>query len=364
MWRLVLNELGDSVRLTLCRPIKRQGRFVEDCPWSIAFEKANNWAESLKDMDFAFLMVAGLHEKLSIRDFTLVGHASARSEPRFESELLQQPPELIPGVLDLKSDSGRLIFKPVQVGDQASSSKSVWWMQTGDRSARSAAYAVATDNAGLALLSGSPASKRQRRKSTLPPLAAPPPTPFVPIKSVEFDESSNTASASRESSENNEPLWENWWNGVWQTRAALVGLPVSGANLSRVPALATLRVDSRHLLYRSFSIGGLARYSQDREGGELLVNTSLNRETQFATGNRKTIAAGATAALENACGQSLCNFGLNFGYSSVSTQWNYDREKTTLKVWTPQGKGYFLEPWFRWSSAGSAQQNGFIAEAR
>lgn len=364
MWRLVLNELEDSLRLTLCRPIKRRGRIIDDCPWSVAFEKTRNWRDSLKEKSFIFLMVAGLHEKLAIRDFTLTGYSSARPEPRFESELLQPPPKLISGKLSVKNNSGRLLFTPSQVSQKDGSTIALWWMQTGDKSERSAAFAAAADNAGHTIVSATRAVKPKRHSHTPPPLAAPPPSPLNPIRARELGEAANSFTRSTVSSEDLSATWDNWWNGVWQTRAAIMGLPVSRAALSRVPALGAISIESRHLLYRSFSVGVLAQYSRDREGGELLVNTSLKRETQVATGLRTTHAAGAMAAVESSCGDGLCTYGLGSGYRAVSTEWSYDREKTTLKVWTPSGEGLFLEPWFQWSSAGQEQPNGFIAEAR
>ena len=364
MWRLVLNDLEDSVRITLCRPVKRRGRLIEDCPWSLGFEKGNHVRESLKDKDFIFLLVAGLHEKLPVRDATALSLSAARTEPRFESDLLQPPPKLIPGELELKNDSGRLLFNPIQMTTNRRRDRVLWWMQSGDRSARLAAFVVAADNAGHSIVSGVRASKPKRYRHTPPPLAAPPPDPLSPIETLEFGEATPSTTPEPAPVQAVSGDWEQWWNGVWQTRLTLLGLPVSGASLSRVPALLTVSLDSLHPLYHSLSMGALARYSKDREGGGLLVKTSLNRETQFATGERTTIEAGVTGALDSTCGENRCLYGFNLGYRSVSTQWNYDREKTTLKVWTPQGAGLFLEPWFQWSSVNSTQPNGFIADLR
>lgn len=364
MWRLVLNELENSIRMTLCRPVKRRGILIEDCPWFIGFEKGRNWRDALKDKEFIFFLVAGLHEKLPIRDFTRTGFSGARAEPRFESERLQTPPKLVPGKLELKEDSGRLLFTPVQTLGPSVSPSPLWWMQAGDRNERLAAFIVAADNAGYTMVSRARPPKPKAYRRTPPPLAAPPPGPLGPIESTELSEVGTAASLQQIATQDSSDPWINWWGGVWHTRITLAGIPASRASLSRVPALAAFGVESRHSLYRSFSTGVLARYEIDREAGELLVNTSLNRETQIAMGKRATLSLGSTNAVDGPCGEGHCLVGLNLGYRSVSSQWTYDAEKTTLKVWTPQGGGLFLEPWFQWSALRATQPSGFIAEVR
>lgn len=365
MWRLVLNELTDRIRLTLCRPIKRHGHLLEDCPWSIAFEKRGNWRESLEQDEYLFLLVAGLHEKLPLRDFSLSGLNLSRHEPRFESDRLQSPPRLVAGKLELKKESGRLLFNPIGSEETQAAKNAIWWLDSGDKILRSAAFTVAVENAGQSIASGAPKSAGLLQPRNPPPLAAPPPTPLNQIQSRELTDATPTTNGPpTDTSGSGQSFWHAFWNGAWQTRIGIAGLPMPDEALIRMPSLGALSVESRHPFYRTFSLGILARYEQDREGGELLVNTALNRETQFAIAKRTTASVGLINTLETNCSENSCMYGLNYGYRSVTTNWKYDREKTTLLVWAPNGNGLFVEPWFQWSSVGRFKPNGFIALAR
>lgn len=368
MWRLVLNDSDESIRMTMCRPTKRQGFIREDCPWSIAFEKDRHWRKNIKNDDFLFLMVAGLHEQLPIRNFSLSGRDLSRFEPRFEDEQLQQPPKLTQGRLELKKDSGRLIFTPVRkVAEAPKVHGGYWWLQGSERNDRTSAFAQAVDSAGFALASGTRRPKSRPNSHRPPPLAAPPPAPWNPIDTEELIEPEQPSVPQQAGPAQPRPpsaLWQDFWNGHWITRVSLAGLPVANDTLTRIPSLGAVGIEARHPLWSSYSVGLFARYEHDREGGELLVNTALKRETQFAIGERTTLSAGVENSVQFNCADELCSAGLNIGYRSLRSRWSYDAEKTTLNVWTPTGGGLFLEPWFRWRMVSPESPSGWTASAR
>jgi len=359
MWRLVVSEPPGGIRFSVCRPFKRGGVLREDCPWSISLEKPRNWREKLVTDEFLFLVIAGLHEQLPLRDFNARGENLSRPEPRIKSERLENPPQMARGKLKFDASSGRMLFTPFnKLSDSRFEAESAqWWFQTEAKNRRLVAFEELVAEEGYSFLSSSqPRVETFAEKAPLP-LAAPQPTVPRPLATASLDEMDATQQPRA-----TQNLLENFWGGLWSGEATIGGLPVADELSSRIPSTLHIGFDLNHSLWHSLSAGLSGQYVSEKEVADLRVNTSLSGQTQLASGERTTVKLAAHLNYSFACGAILCRTGLNAGLAQVQTSWKYDRELTTLTVWTPTGSGNFIEPWLGLEPAAS-KLGGFKGRA-
>jgi hypothetical protein len=346
MWRMVVSESFNGLLFSMCRPVRRQGVLREDCAWNVSLEKPRNWREKIVSDEFLFLVVAGLHEQLPVRDFNKRGVNLSRPEPRLKSERLENPPQMVRGRLNFESATGRMLFFPLTrpADVQAHSDTAFWWFQSESRTPRLAAFEELLKDEGYALLKEIPIPPAVPAKpQPLPPLAAPQHSPPKPLVSAPLDD----APHSKKAETPREPSWQDsFWMGIWTSRATVAGLSVPAAMSSRLSSNVTAQFDARHPLWESISTGVAVGYTRESERADLRVNTSLNGETQSALGRRETLRLAGQLNYFFRCSSLVCRVGANAGFMQMDTSWSYDRERTTLKVWEPEGRGTFVEPWF------------------
>gem|GEM_PF-745385 len=346
MWRLVVSESFNGLLFSMCRSVRRSGVLREDCPWNVNIEKPRNWREKLVSDNFLFLVMAGLQEQLPIRDFHRRGVNLSRPEPRLKSERLENPPQMVRGRLNFDAGTGRMLFFPLTRPAEQSVYSDVahWWFQTEARTQRFAAFEELLREEGYTPLKELPLPPAVPAKpEPPPPLAAPRHTPPKPLVSAPLDDPPQSKKA--------EPaqttlIPDSFWPGLWSSRATLAGLPVSEEMSARLSSNLTVQFDARHPLWEFLSTGLAVAYQQESERADLRVNTSLTGQTQSALGTRKTLRVAGQLNTFFACGASICRLGANAGLMQLKSTWEFDRERTTLKVWTPEGSGDFVEPWF------------------
>ncbi|MEN9529240.1 MAG: hypothetical protein RI932_1113 [Pseudomonadota bacterium] len=346
MWRLVVSETSNGLLFRLCRPVRRGGVLREDCPWNVSLEKPRNWREKLVTEDFLVLVLAGLHEQIPIRDFNRRGANLSRPEPRLKSERLENPPQMVRGRLNIEPGSGRMLFFPLlrPADFRAFSDVSYWWFQTETRTQRLAAFEELLKDEGYALLKDIALPPAVPVKpQPLPPLAAPQHAPPKPLVSAPLDEAPQTKSFEPAQTESSP---DSFWTGIWTSRATFAGLSVSEEMSSRLSSNFGVQFDARHPLWESLSTGVSAAYKQESERADLKVNTSLTGQTQSAVGTRNTLRLSGQLGTSFGCQSSVCRVGVTAGLIQMKSSWEFDRERTTLKVWTPEGSGGFVEPWF------------------
>jgi len=364
MWRLVVSEPPDGIRFSICRPYKRLSVLREDCPWSVSLKKHRNWREKLVSDEFLFLVIAGLHEQLPLRDFNVRGENLSRPEPRIKSERLENPPQMARGKLKFDTSSGRMLFTPFnKLSDSLFAAESAqWWFQTESKNRRLAAFEelVAEDGYSFVLLAQPRVDTRAEKAP--PSLAAPQPTapkPTAPKQIVTASLNDVDATQEPRATQN---LLENFWGGLWKGEATVGGLPVEGELTSRIPSTFHIGFNSNHALWRSVSAGLSGQYVSEKEVADLRVNTSLSGQTQLASGERTTLKLAAHLNFPFACAAVVCRTGMSAGLARVQTSWKYDRELTTLNVWTPTGSGNFIEPWLEFGPA-TSNRDGFKGRA-
>lgn len=347
MWRFLVSELSQGLKFSICRPIPQGERFSEQCTWSLSIKKPRKWREVLTSDDFLFLVVAGLHEQLPVRSFNSRGDDLSRPEPRMKSDRLENPPQLVRGRLAFERKTGRMLFSPFNrsVSGQHENSiqeSYVWWLQKEEKTRRISAFEELLQEEGYTLLHRSePSEQFEAEKSPLPQSAD---RHSKPAPKPHFDESPLDESSAKSEGLFDE-LLQHFWNGVWQANTSLSGLLVPESLTDRIPSVATAAITVRHPIWKSLSTGFHAQYGIEKEAAELRVNTSLTGQSQTALGRRSLLMAGGHLDLSFACASFTCRLGTGVGYGHLQSAWDYDREKTTTSVWTPQGRGPYVQPW-------------------
>lgn len=359
MWRLVVSELPDGIRFSICRPYKRLGVLREDCPWSVSLKKHRNWRETLVSDEFLFLVIAGLHEQLPLREFNIRGENLSRPEPRIKSERLENPPQMARGKLKFDASSGRMLFTPFNKSSasEGAAGTAQWFFQTESKNRRLLAFEEFVAQEGYSFVPLSPPRVETTAQKAPPPLAAPQPTTPKPLVSAPL----NDADA-RQEPRATQNLVEDFWGGLWKGEATVGGLPVEGELTSRIPSTFHVGFNSNHALWHSVSAGLSGQYVSEKEVADLRVNTSLSGQTQLASGERTTLKLAAHLNYPFACGSDACRTGISAGLARVQTYWKYDEELTTLNVWTPTGSGNFIEPWLEFGPA-TSNRDGFKGRA-
>jgi len=375
MWRLLVRETSELLRFSICRPLKLKRGVQEKCSWEVAVEKPLSWRQKLVNDNFLFLVTAALHEQIPLRDFNARGENLSRPEPRLRSTRIENPPAMSRGLLQLDRASGQMFLMPqaAPASPRAIGDKAVWWIQTEAPQARLEAIEGLMKEEGYPLVKLKPTSRRptdmspqaatrkalRRRELDLPPLAAPlansPET--LTSRTIEGDKSDLS---SGEAELEWEKLIDLIWNGRWAMRFSVGGLPISEELQSRVPATLSISFEANHPIWNAFSVGGFLRWSNDRDVSELRINTFGNGNIQLANGRRSVAIAALSGHADVTTNWFNSRLGVAGGFSSISSDWSYDRAKTTLDVWTPKGQGRVLEPWMEILPIRSAE-NGFVA---
>lgn len=352
-WRLVVSELNEALNFMICRPVPRATRLDEHCSWSMVIKKPKNWRERLVKDDFLFLVVAGLHEQLPIRDFNARGENLSRPEPRIKSERLENPPQLTRGRLKFDRSTGRFVFFPfsrlgVDRKEFSSPDSSFWWLQQESKTARIAAFEELMKDEGYEFISKTELAKilggknQQPKPTQIPTAVAPAPLPLKPIFSEALLDDTGVRAEGDDSS-----FFSDVWNGPWQSEFSLFGFPVPEDFTDRLSSTLNGSFEFYHPLWKNLTTGFQGHFTSEKEIAQLRVNTSLSGQQQLARGSRSTIMAGGRLDLSFQCWRLNCRVGAHSGIGRIDTKWSYDKERTTLSVWSPTGQGLYVQPWIQ-----------------
>ncbi|NBW80679.1 hypothetical protein EBR21_02895 [bacterium] len=187
MWRLVVTQSEEVLSFAYCRPKKTSDFMDEDCTARLDLKKRSSLVSQLATDDFLFAVLAFLQEKLPFRDFNLLGENYARPEPRIKSKLLERPPALAKGIVDINSSNGQIQVRPVSKFSDSIPESAVWFVPVESMQGRHSAMDSALQEMGLEKTAPPPAEANLRSKSVTSSASttSAKPTPAAPSVSPE-----------------------------------------------------------------------------------------------------------------------------------------------------------------------------------
>ncbi|MFZ9521023.1 MAG: hypothetical protein ACO3A4_11165 [Silvanigrellaceae bacterium] len=191
MWRLVVTQADDALGFAYCRPKRASVFLSEDCSARLDLKKNSNWRDQLTSDDFLFAVLSALQEKLPFRDFNQLGENYARPEPRIKSKLLESPPALSRGEVEIDPSNGQIRVRLISKFRDSVPEGALWFVPAEPMQGRFAAMETLLQESGLekaeftvpeaGIKTKNSSAPEARIAATPAPVASPvPPLPPVP----------------------------------------------------------------------------------------------------------------------------------------------------------------------------------------
>jgi hypothetical protein len=411
MWRLVVTQSEGALSFAYCRPKQTADFLNEDCTTRLDLKKKSGLLTLLPTDEFLVTVLAFMHEKLPFRDFNQLGENYARPEPRIKSKLLERPPELARGVVEVDATNGQIQVRPVSKFRDSIPESAVWFVPVESMQGRHSAMETVLQEMGLErtappALDANYKAKGTSARSPSSVAASTPDAPPAPMTTVKENESpgsrnpvkqplkaselpppsksakatvrgkdKNTGAGKRTSvfandvtkppddsevvklkgaeadavSSNNQEsylskLWSVIWPGLWHAEVDVSGLPVPESERSRLPAAQSYSLSGWHPVWRDVSVGLGIRHRRDFESVSLKITLPGSSLFQLAKGSRKSTLVHGSLIQDFTIGGTMTRIEALAGVNFISTSWTYDRRASTFEIWSPSGRGTYIEP--------------------